>query len=184
MSCVLGLDPGREKFGWAFGDFQGHLVCGGIEKASFFGKWVKEVLVEGNLSVLEASRTEGAVSREFLKATSRIFLGKGTGSGFFSQILTEADIPFIWSEEAYSTLMARDIYWKLHPPRGWRKILPRGVLVPPRALDDLAAWIVFRQALHSCGHGEALGFPLVKGNENQSEGCVRDVACPGRNKEK
>ena len=46
-----------------------------------------------------------------------------------------------------ATLEARELYRLLHPPRGWRKLLPPTLFPPSRDLDDLAAWGVVRRFL-------------------------------------
>lgn len=50
-------------------------------------------------------------------------------------------------DERYTTLAARDRYWELHPPQGWRKWLPRGMRQPPRPVDDIAAIVLVERFL-------------------------------------
>lgn len=144
---LLGIDPGREKFGWAFGSVEKGLLCSGIGEAVSFHLWVAEVLKEKNFAPLRKTLREGAPENLVFPGDFRIVLGSGTGSPFFGNILKEALCPFCWGEEAYSTMEARKLYWDLHPPQGIRRLLPRSLLVPPRPVDDLAAWHILRKAL-------------------------------------
>jgi hypothetical protein len=38
-----GIDPGREKFGWALVEHDGHLLLSGITPLFFFGLWLQVV---------------------------------------------------------------------------------------------------------------------------------------------
>jgi RNase H-fold protein (predicted Holliday junction resolvase) len=47
--------------------------------------------------------------------------------------------PVVAVEEQGTTLAARRRYFDDHPPRGWRRLVPRSLLLPPEAYDDYAA---------------------------------------------
>jgi hypothetical protein len=49
--------------------------------------------------------------------------------------------------ERDSTLEARDLYWKEVPPRGWRRLVPLSLQVPPEPIDDFAAVVLARRHL-------------------------------------
>ena len=49
--------------------------------------------------------------------------------------------------EAYSTEEARSLYWQENPPKGWRRLVPLGLLVPPEPLDAYAAVVQVRRWL-------------------------------------
>ncbi len=144
---LLGIDPGREKFGWAFGTPEKGLLCSGLGETASFRLWVGEVLKKKDFALLRKALREGTPENLVFSGDFRIVLGSGTGSSIFGKILEEAACPFSWGEEAYSTLEARKVYWKLHPPRGIRRLLPKSLLLPPRPLDDLAAWCILQRAL-------------------------------------
>src|SRR5579875_2781940 len=48
-----------------------------------------------------------------------------------------------------TTLRARARYFADHPPRGWRILIPRGMLLPPRPIDDYAALLIAERYLSS-----------------------------------
>ena len=127
LDRVLAVDPGREKCGIAVLDRQ----CGVMRQA-----------------VVESSRLlpfAEAVIREFECRT--IVLGDGTATAQIknelSLLLTENIVDqIVVVGERNSTREARLRYWLAHPPSGWRKFIPAGLLSPPCAIDDFAAIIL------------------------------------------
>jgi RNase H-fold protein (predicted Holliday junction resolvase) len=117
---VLAIDPGLGKCGLAVvhasGEAAEHMVVarkGFLEAVQdLIARYRPGVIVIGN-------RTGSAASRAELEpaVSERIVI----------------------VEEHETTLRARDRYFKDHPPRGWRAVVPRGLLSPPRAIDDYAA---------------------------------------------
>jgi hypothetical protein len=74
-----------------------------------------------------------------------IVLGDGTGSRPWRQRLAGLTPRLIIVPEAGSTLAARGRYWQLYPARGWRRLLPEGLRLPPRDIDDVAAQLLLEQ---------------------------------------
>ena len=56
-------------------------------------------------------------------------------------------LPVVWQRERGSTLAARERYWQLFPPRGWRRCLPKGLRQPPRPWDDVVAQLLLERWL-------------------------------------
>ncbi|MCP9849647.1 resolvase [Cyanobium sp. Morenito 9A2] len=75
-----------------------------------------------------------------------VLLGNGTGSGAWRQRLG-ALAPVILIDERGSTQAARQRFWQLEPPRGWRRLLPEGLRLPPRDWDDVAAQLLLERHL-------------------------------------
>jgi hypothetical protein len=48
------------------------------------------------------------------------------------------------ADEYGTTLKGRELYWKLHPPKGLWKLVPTSLRTPPRDIDDLAAWAIIK----------------------------------------
>jgi hypothetical protein len=72
-----------------------------------------------------------------------IYLGNGTSSEDLSKTLIgicELEI----TDEYGTTLKGRELYWKLHPPKGFWKLVPVSLRTPPRDIDDLAAWAIIK----------------------------------------
>ncbi|MDR1979749.1 MAG: endonuclease [Synergistaceae bacterium] len=137
---ILGIDPGRDKIGWALATSQGTLILSGIcpapELEAFLGvlkhpadKWEKELAA-------------WACERFFPVAEPRleyVALGDGTGSGEIASRCAQLDLKIVHVDEEGTTIAARDLYWRFHRPALWQKCLPYSLRVPPRNIDDFAA---------------------------------------------
>jgi hypothetical protein len=91
-------------------------------------------------------------------APERFLVGAGTGAKRLLPHL-QAWFPAIrWelTPERDTTLRARELYFHHHPPRGWRRLLPKGMRVPPEPYDDYAALaIIYRAAEEAHRPGDA-----------------------------
>ena len=124
---VVAVDPGREKCGLAVVDRQSGALWHQVTPTPELAK---------------------AVARQLETYSCRtVVLGDQTYSdevrrslGF---LLTEGRIDEIVEvDEHGSTEVARSRYWRMNPPQGWRRFVPIGLLVPPCAIDDVAAIIL------------------------------------------
>lgn len=52
-------------------------------------------------------------------------------------------------DERNSTLEARDRYWQLFAPQGWQRLIPKGLRLPPRPIDDIVAIVLLERY---CGY--------------------------------
>jgi hypothetical protein len=79
---------------------------------------------------------------------SRLVMGNGTTSKTAHKRLDAVpDLELIVRDEYRTTEMARGEYWKAHPPKGWRRLLPVTMQVPPVPVDDFVAVILARRFL-------------------------------------
>lgn len=145
---LAGVDPGREKFGWVLAEEDGTLLLAGIAPISALPVFL-DALRTRRWEGLVPWRTEGCVENVPNEEVRTLFLGNGTGSERMKKLLSEGAFTLRVVEERYSTFDARRLYWELHPPRGMRRLLPLSLQVPPRSLDDLAAWSTLLAALGS-----------------------------------
>lgn len=76
-----------------------------------------------------------------------VVLGNGTSSRQWQSDLDDLGLLVLPVDEWGTTLAARQRYWQLWPPRGWTRLLPSGLRLPPRDLDDLAAQILLERWL-------------------------------------
>ena len=148
MDFVLGLDPGNEKFGWAYVNADGSLVASGIIP-SMLAEGLMDFLLAGNLQELRPYTLENPGTTPGLEPPSSILVGNGTARQALYRLLDSKGKAFRVVDEAYTTIEARSLYWELHPPHGWRRLLPKGLRIPPRIVDDLAAWALVRRFLSS-----------------------------------
>ena len=148
-AIVLGLDPGRDKIGFAAARRDKSLLFSGIlpsredtvwERALGYEEDVKEIFSPW-LRECPASNTEG------LKL-SLIVVGNGTCSApLLQRVRRCARCEVFCVDEHGTTLEARRLYWLLHRPSWWQRLLPQGMRVPPRPLDDLAAWAIANRGI-------------------------------------
>ncbi|HEY3675039.1 MAG TPA: hypothetical protein VGK84_03530 [Candidatus Tumulicola sp.] len=124
---VIGVDPGRVKAGYAVLDNAGAVIEQGI------------CPVEG---LAERLRPLAAKHRAMA-----IALGGGTSAKPVAARLESLGLPINWVDEYETTRFARELYFADHPPAGWRRMLPRGLVSPSRPIDDYAAILIGRRHL-------------------------------------
>lgn len=125
----LGIDPGRSKTGLALVDAVGKIIALHIADSQNIDKEI--------VSFLDKN------------CPAQIVLGNGTNSKIIGEaakkVLPETQLTVV--EEAHSTEEARKLYWQENPPKGLKKLVPLGMLVPPIPLDAYAAVILVRRFL-------------------------------------
>jgi len=122
----IGLDPGRSKCGVVRSDHS----TGQVEVAAVLSP---EECFEQMAIWRERPGIEGVV------------LGDGTGSKHWQRQLSDLGLTVHVIPEAGTTLAARTRYWQLEPPRGWRRLLPEGLRLPPRDYDDVVAQLLLER---------------------------------------
>ena len=147
---VLGVDPGRDKMGWALTRADGDLFSSGIclvsEQELFLtaltrgaGQW------EDALLPWVTEKAKACVSQpgELLL----VAVGNGTGSREAVKLFGRLGVRIVVVDESGTTLEARELFWSLHVPSWRQRWLPRAMWSPSRPLDDLAAWAIARRSL-------------------------------------
>jgi RNase H-fold protein (predicted Holliday junction resolvase) len=125
---VLGLDPGTRKCGYA-------LITGVGEKPLALGIAPLDALT-ATVRDLAARETVDIVA-----------LGGGTNSAVVSAIIGDLGLHYELVDERETTLRARGRFFCDHPPRGWKRLIPRGMLLPDRPIDDYAALLIAERYL-------------------------------------
>ena len=143
-AVVLGLDPGRDKIGFAAARRDKSLLFSGILPSREDAAWERALGREEDMKEIFSPwlRECPASNMEGLKL-SLIVVGNGTCSGPLLQRVrrcTRCEVLCV--DERGTTLEARKLYWRLHRPAWWQRLLPQSMRVPPRPLDDLAAWAI------------------------------------------
>ena len=129
---ILGFDPGRDKCGVAVvGENQQlyhHEVVASesvlAEIANLCSEYPITLVVMGN-------QTTAKQWREKLDSQ-----------------LPES-IPVIMVDERNSSLEARDRYWEMYPPKGLKRLIPQGMRLPPRPVDDIVAILLIERYLNT-----------------------------------
>jgi hypothetical protein len=73
---------------------------------------------------------------------SQFVVGNGTGYEKVLGVLRERDLPYYVVDEQGTTLEARLLYFRDHPPKGLLRLLPKSMWAAPRNLDDYAAYAI------------------------------------------
>lgn len=128
---ILGIDPGTRKTGYALVDASGVVLAQGIEETERLVDRI--VRLRDELEVRE------------------IALGHGTHAGEVRKALAALGLEVTLVNEHETTLRARRLYFADHPPRGWRRLIPLGMQLPPRPIDDYAAVLIARRYLADRG---------------------------------
>ncbi len=123
---ILAIDPGREKSGIVAAD--GTTILD------------RSVVPTANLA---------RIVREWRGryGIDQVVLGDRTGKDEVRRILALelAGMPVAVVKEEHTTLLARRRYFADHPPRGWRRLLPASMQVPPEPYDDYAAQVILER---------------------------------------
>lgn len=133
----LGIDPGRAKCGWALVASDGALCASGIVPSELPDRWLRGELAEWTLERISFPN----------EPISCVVLGSGTGSKIIAERLAPLGLEIKIVDERCTTLAARRLYWRLHPPRGLWVLVPTSIRVPKRDIDDLAAWAIVLQMM-------------------------------------
>lgn len=147
ISC--GIDPGRDKFGLAVTDDYELLFSAVIPTERLDD--IAASLAAGRWSALSSYGQERMITPVDLDHIGAgvksyvIYVGDGTESDVFQRKLRDAGVRCALIDETNTTLEGRALYWKLYPPRGLWRLIPTSLRIPPRPIDDLAAWAIVRK---------------------------------------
>jgi RNase H-fold protein (predicted Holliday junction resolvase) len=124
---VLGVDPGRSKAGYALLEASGAVIAVGIEPIERLPACLGELIRD--------------------RRVETIALGRGTNARAVKASLETLGLPIQLVDEYETSRGARDLYFAEHPPRGWRRLIPIGLQLPKRPIDDYAAILIARRFL-------------------------------------
>ncbi|WP_346353570.1 pre-16S rRNA-processing nuclease YqgF [Azotosporobacter soli] len=119
---LLAIDPGREKCGVALLTMAGSVLQQEVVARTALGDWLRQCRLRYSVDLA--------------------VIGHRTASGSIRTLAEEAGYRVELINEDFSTEQARQRYWQAHPPQGWRSLLPQGLLVPPKPVDDYVAVIL------------------------------------------
>lgn len=130
VAPILALDPGSDK-------------CGLAVVAPGSGVLQRRIVAPDEIEI---------ALRELLPqyGVTRVILGNATTSRAMRERVSTLfpEVELVEVDERNSTLEARELYWKENPPRGWRRVLPLSLQVPPEPVDDFAAVVLALRFLH------------------------------------
>lgn len=126
-AALIGVDPGRSKAGYALLDGSGTVLRAGIEPIERLPERLRELSAGGSVDA--------------------IALGRGTNARAVRTALEALGLPIHLIDEYETSREARALYFADHPPRGWRRLVPIGLQLPERPIDDYAAILIARRYL-------------------------------------
>ncbi len=130
-TTVLAIDPGTHK-------------CG-IAVLRSDDCYVLHRSVEPTEALTEAATR---LSKEY--SPSIILIGSGTSARTAIDSIRALDIaPVELVDETLTSVAARKRYFKEHPPRGLRRLLPTSLQTPPQPYDDYVAVILAERYITS-----------------------------------
>ncbi|HUV04097.1 MAG TPA: pre-16S rRNA-processing nuclease YqgF [Armatimonadota bacterium] len=121
MTTVLAVDPGREKCGLALVTENGVLH--------------KEVVPREDVPLIVAH-----LAAEH--SVDKIIVGSGTGGSALAEELRASALSVELVDETLSSRRGKERFFEDNPPRGIRRLVPRGLLTPDRPYDDYVALIL------------------------------------------
>lgn len=124
---IIGVDPGKDKCGVAVLNLNGDVK---------FSEVIPTIDFELTLKKLSAQFE-----------ISNVILGNGTTHSVAEKKISALNFPVQVVDEKFTTEEARREYWKQNPPRGWRKLLPTSLQVPPVPVDNIVAEILVKRFL-------------------------------------
>lgn len=127
MKTVIAIDPGTHKCG----------IAAVTKTRVLYKTVVKRTDAPAVIVKLAAEHS-----------ADEIIIGNGTGSeALFGKITLLLSMPIRIVDEAHSTRRAKSLYFDENPPRGLKRLIPRGLLTPDRPYDDYIAVLLAKEYL-------------------------------------
>lgn len=125
---ILGFDPGKDK-------------CGIALMAK------NRQLQEHQVVTAEAAIATLQVLVEKFQPEVLVMGNQTTAKTWKNQLESCLTLPIVMVDERNSTLEARHRYWLMYPPKGLTKLIPQGMRIPPRPVDDIVAILLIERYL-------------------------------------
>ena len=129
---ILGFDPGRDKCGVAVMETNRQIHFHQVVESAKAIAIVEQLCQQFPIELIVMGNQTTAKSWQ-QKIESSLSLSK----------------PIVMVDERNSSLEARDRYWEMYPPRGLKKLIPQGMRLPPRPVDDIVAILLIERYLSS-----------------------------------
>lgn len=132
---ILGFDPGRQKCG---------LAVMGLDRSLYHRSVVASETVLDTIQNLQQQYP-----------ISLIIMGdQTTAKEWKARLAKLKQLPrVVMVDERYSSLEARDRYWQIYPPKGWQRLLPKGLRKPTDPIDDIVAMLLIERYLNRLTEG-------------------------------
>ncbi|MBQ9487471.1 MAG: pre-16S rRNA-processing nuclease YqgF [Selenomonadaceae bacterium] len=128
---IMGVDPGRDKCGVAVLNSAGEVKFSEVIPTENFDTAIKKLAAQFEIE--------------------QVIFGNGTTHVDAEKKIRAINLPIKIIDEKFTTEEARREYWVQNPPRGWRRLLPVSMQVPPVPVDNIVAEILAKRFLVSSG---------------------------------
>lgn len=125
---IVGFDPGKDKCGIA-------VITENRE------------LLEHQVVAADEAITRLKVLNNKYKPGILVMGDQTTAKTWKRQLESCLDVPIVLVDERNSTLEARERYWLMYPPKGLKRLIPQGMRLPPRPIDDIVAILLIERHL-------------------------------------
>ncbi|SHJ54026.1 RuvC family protein [Propionispora hippei] len=124
---VVAVDPGREKCGVAVMSKADGALWQGVIATEQLTEKIRHLAMQYGLTTLVlGDRTSSGKAKEALA----------------DLLIEDKKLEIVSVDEHHSTELARQYYWREHPPRGLKRLIPLTMQVPPVPVDDYVAVIL------------------------------------------
>ncbi|NCO73683.1 MAG: pre-16S rRNA-processing nuclease YqgF [Cyanobacteria bacterium] len=128
---ILGFDPGRDKCGVAVLDINKKILYNKVVDSDKAIALIDELIKKYNpLKIVMGNQTTSKQWEQRLKDNLNLYINL--------QLVDERN----------STVEARQKYWEMYPPKGLTRLIPKGLRIPPRPVDDIVAIILIERYLN------------------------------------
>ncbi|MGN0949107.1 hypothetical protein [Megasphaera sp.] len=130
---IFAIDPGSEKTGTAVVNDDGSLVTKAIVPTPQLGDYLSRIYAAHPFT--------------------QVVMGDGTNHKKLQPLVEDwiaahhPELTFALTDEKFTTVEGRKLYFKYTPRRGWRRFVPLSLQYPPEPVDDFVAWIIGRRYL-------------------------------------
>ena len=126
---ILAIDPGKDKCGLAVLETDGKVIKKEVVPTPQFSLHITHYTLQLDIQTIVVGN--GTYSKAIDEQIKRLNLSIKT-----------TIIP-----EEFSSLEARKLYWQDHRPRGFMRLIPTSLRVPPVPIDDYAAIVLGQRFL-------------------------------------
>tara|TARA_Y100000589_G_scaffold168681_1_gene160414 strand:- start:1399 stop:1836 length:438 start_codon:yes stop_codon:yes gene_type:complete len=129
MTKYISIDPGKCKCGLIFVDFESKEI-------------LKAIVIESKLLIKNIKTLRGDDNN------IKVIIGNGTTSKehINSLFFLGSDLTVV--EEKNTTLRAKERYFEIFPIKGFRRFLPKDILINDINLDAISALVILEDYLH------------------------------------
>ena len=128
--AILGFDPGRDKCGIAILEQKNKVLLHRVVLASTVIEEIRQLGQQFSLELIVMGNQTTA--KQWKAAIEKVIV---------------SSLPVVMVDERNSSLEARERYWQMYPPQGLQRLVPQGMRLPPRPIDDIVAILLIERYL-------------------------------------